>query len=63
MNREADLLSAIQTIKESDSYSNPIITQRVIMIEESLKRNPEFTLYGKFVDMFNEFTHDDSIQE
>ncbi len=63
LNREADLSSAIQTIKESDSYSNPIITQRVVMIEESLKRDAEFTLYGKFVDMFKEFTHDDNIQE
>lgn len=63
LNREADLLYAIKTIKESDSFSNPVVIQRVIILEESLKSNPEFTLYGRFVDLFKEFTHDDKIQE
>lgn len=63
LNKEAGLREEIERIKESDSYSNPIVTQRVIVLEESLKNNPEFTLYGRFVDSFKEFTNDDKIQE
>lgn len=63
LNKEADLLSALEAVKESDSSSNPIVMQRLIVLEESMKSNPEFTLYGRFVDSFKEFTHDDKIQE
>jgi len=63
LNREADLRSAIETIKESNSYSNPIVMQNVILLEESLKTQPEFTLYGRFVDSFKSLTYDKAIQE
>ena len=63
LNREADLLSAIETVKESNSYSNPVVMQNVILLEESLKSQPEFTLYGRFIDAFKPLTHDKAIQE
>ncbi len=63
LNREAGLRSEIENVKSSSSYANPIVTQRVIVLEESLRKNSEFTLYGKFVDSFKEFTNDDKIQE
>lgn len=63
LNREAGLRFEIENVKSSSSYASPIVTQKVILLEESLMKNPEFTLYGKFVDFFKEFTNDDKIKE
>ena len=63
MNKEANLLSELNNIKESNSYSNPVVLQRVIVLEESLRNNPEFVLYGKFVDSFKEFNYDSVVKE
>ncbi len=63
INREANLLSEINKIKESNSYSSPVVVQRIISLEESLRDNAEFLLYGKFVDSFKEFTYDSVVKE
>tara|TARA_B100000963_G_scaffold356160_1_gene375735 strand:- start:7255 stop:8832 length:1578 start_codon:yes stop_codon:yes gene_type:complete len=63
MNKEAGLALEIEKIKTSDSYSNPICLQNVIILEESIKENPEFLFYGKFVDLFKQFSYDDVVKE
>jgi len=63
LNKEAGLSKEIEEIKKSDSYSNPVVMQRVITLEESLKDHPEFLFYGKFVDSFKEYTYDKTISE
>jgi hypothetical protein len=63
MNREANLSLEIEKIKTSDSYSNPVCLQNVIILEESIKENPEFLFYGKFVDSFKQFSYDNVVKE
>ena len=55
MTKIGDLRSELALIKESNSYSNPIIASTVNKFESLLDSNIEFKLYPSFVNEFSNF--------
>lgn len=60
--KEVNLLKEITSIKKSNAYTNPLIKTQVDLFESAiLGGTPDFSICGKFVDVFETYKYDATI--
>lgn len=60
--KAADILKRVQEIKESSSYSNPIVKTKVDAFEGVLNKGIlDFSVCGRFVESFEEYSYDKKV--
>ena len=63
MSKVADLTSKLNSIKESNAYTNPIIKSKVDNYDNAIKKGAsEFKLYPSFISEFTPHIHESSIK-
>jgi hypothetical protein len=62
MMRECGLSRSIRAIKESASYSDPIVKTAITRIEEGLSKVPEFKFIPNFIETLKQFSYDPTIK-
>lgn len=63
MTRIGDLRTQLSNIKESNAYSDPIISSAVNRYEEMLESQVEFKIYPSFINEFSRFSTEKSVNE
>lgn len=62
--KEVNLLEKVQMIKESSSYSNPIVKTKTLAFEDALNSGTlDFSICQQFVESFGEYGYDKKITE
>lgn len=62
--KEADLLTKVNKIKESNAYANPIVKTKVDLFEMNLNSGtPDFVLCANFIKVLEQYSYDSIVGE